>query len=65
MRRSPLRTAVVVAAIALVAAPAVAPSQAEPARPTPPNLRPLPGEVIDGVDEMVPPADIPRLKKLP
>jgi len=64
MRRSVARALVATAAV-LLAGPAIAPSHAEPARPTPPNLRPLPGEVIDGVDQLVPPADIPHLKRIP
>ncbi|MGB3885406.1 lipase family protein, partial [Gordonia sp. (in: high G+C Gram-positive bacteria)] len=42
-----------------------APVHAEPPRLTAPNLAPLPGWVVEGVDEVVPPAPIPRLKTIP
>ncbi|MFZ2512447.1 MAG: lipase family protein [Gordonia sp. (in: high G+C Gram-positive bacteria)] len=35
------------------------------AEPTPPNLRPLPGDVIDGVDSIVPAPKIPTLTTIP
>lgn len=49
------------AAAMLLALPA-APAWSDP---TPPNLHPLPGEVIDQVDRLVPPPPIPRLKRIP
>lgn len=62
MRRRLLRTTACLAT-AVVALTATAPvSRAEP---TPQNLRPLPGDLIDGVDQHVPPASIPKLKTIP
>ncbi|MFT3716215.1 MAG: lipase family protein [Gordonia sp. (in: high G+C Gram-positive bacteria)] len=58
VRRTRLAVAAALAAACL--APAVA-----SARPEPPNLRPLPSQVIDGVDDVVPPATIPHLTTIP
>ncbi|GAC58261.1 putative lipase [Gordonia hirsuta DSM 44140 = NBRC 16056] len=62
MRRTPLRTVLGLAATVATLAAVAAPVHADP---TPPNLAPLPGEVIDGVDRLVPPAAYPRPTTIP
>ena len=59
--RHPIRTALCLAAAATILLP-LAPASADP---TPPNLGPLPSEIIDGVDDVVPAAEIPKLRKIP
>ncbi|WP_143965293.1 lipase family protein [Gordonia zhaorongruii] len=64
MSRSATRAgASAVAAVMLMSA-AAGLARAEPSS-TPPNLRPLPGAVVDGVDKVVPPAPYPRSKRIP
>lgn len=62
MRHLTLRTTIGVATAALCLVASTSPVNAEP---TPPNLRPLPGQVIDGVDKVVPAPEIPTLKTIP
>lgn len=74
MRRPVLRSLACAATATILLAASASPSSADPTGPagpantaqaTPPNLRPLPGQVIDGVDRIVPPATIPTLKTIP
>ncbi len=62
-------TAALAAATLLAAVPQAADAAPAPTtstdRTTPPNLRPLPGWVVDGVDRLVPPPPLRHLKRIP